>query len=97
MRASRIHSRGPAHIEAQLTPLIDMAFLLIVFFVLVSQVTGAEFVEMALPKPASNAAKRPGDADRIVLNVIPAKDGGAAAEAAASVKRKNRRRRFIGL
>ena len=34
-----------------MTPLIDMAFLLIVFFVLVSQVTGAEFVEMALPKP----------------------------------------------
>ena len=62
-----------------MTPLIDMAFLLIVFFVLVSQVTGAVFVEMALPKPSSSAAKRPGDADRIVLNVIPAKDGGAAA------------------
>jgi biopolymer transport protein ExbD len=79
MRRSRVHQRGPASFEANMTPLIDMAFLLIVFFVLVSQVTGAEFVEMALPKPSSNAARRPGDADRIVLNVIPAKDGGAAA------------------
>jgi biopolymer transport protein ExbD len=79
MRASRIHSRGPAHIEAQLTPLIDMAFLLIVFFVLVGQVASAEFVELSLPRTASDAPGRPGDAQRLVVNVVPARDGGAAA------------------
>ena len=79
MRASRIHRRGPGAFEANMTPLIDMAFLLIVFFVLVSQVASAEFVELALPRPASDAAKRPDDRQRIVLNVVPARDGGAAA------------------
>jgi len=78
-RSSHIHGRGPSSFESNMTPLIDMAFLLIVFFVLVSQVAGAEYVEMALPKPASGTARRPGDADRVVVNVIPAKDGGAAA------------------
>ena len=79
MRASRIHSRGPAHVEAQLTPLIDMAILLIVFFVLVGQVASAEFVELSLPRTASDAPGRPGDAQRLVVNVVPARDGGAAA------------------
>lgn len=79
MRASRIHRRGPGAFEANMTPLIDMAFLLIVFFVLVSQVASAEFVELALPRPASDTAKRPDDRQRIVLNVVPARDGGAAA------------------
>lgn len=60
-----------------MTPLIDMAFLLIVFFVLVSQVAGAEFVELSLPRPASGAAGRPDDARRVVVNVLPA-DGGRA-------------------
>jgi biopolymer transport protein ExbD len=79
MRASRIHRRGPSSFEANMTPLIDMAFLLIVFFVLVSQVASAEFVELALPQPASDAARRPDDRQRIVLNVVPARDAGAAA------------------
>lgn len=79
MRASRIHRRGPSTFEANMTPLIDMAFLLIVFFVLVSQVASAEFVELALPRTASGAAKRPDDTQRIVVNVVPARDGGAAA------------------
>ena len=78
MRASRIHSRGPGSFEANMTPLIDMAFLLIVFFVLVSQVASAEFVQLELPRPGSDAAQRPDDRQRIVVNVVPARDGGAA-------------------
>lgn len=78
MRASRIHPRGPGSFEANMTPLIDMAFLLIVFFVLVSQVASAEFVQLELPRPASDAAQRPDDRQRIVVNVVPARDGGAA-------------------
>jgi biopolymer transport protein ExbD len=79
MRASRIHRRGPGSFEANMTPLIDMAFLLIVFFVLVSQVASAEWVELSLPRPGSDAAQRPDDRQRIVLNVVPARDAGAAA------------------
>lgn len=79
MRASRIHRRGPQSIEANMTPLIDLAFLLIVFFVLVSQVTGAEHVDLALPRAGAQATGRPGDAKRVVVNVVPGRDGGAAA------------------
>ena len=78
-RASRIFARGPASFEANMTPLIDMAFLLIVFFVLVSQVAGAEFEELALPRPGSGAAARPDDARRVVVNVVPGPGSAAAA------------------
>ena len=43
---STVYRRGPAAIEANLTPMIDMTFLLIVFFVLVSQISELEVVEM---------------------------------------------------
>lgn len=61
-----------------MTPLIDLAFLLIVFFVLVSQVSGAEHAELTLPKAALESSGRPGDAKRVVVNVLPGRDGGAA-------------------
>ncbi len=61
-----------------MTPLIDMAFLLIVCFVFVSQVTSAEMVDLSLPRPTSGTAKQPDGSERIVVNVIPATDGGAA-------------------
>lgn len=61
-----------------MTPLIDMAFLLIVFFVLVGQVTGGEFVELSLPRAGSDAPGLPGAERRLVVNVVPARDGGAA-------------------
>ena len=78
MRRTWIHRRGPASFDVNMTPLIDMAFLLIVFFVLVSQVTTAENVDLDLPRPAASAAGKPGAEERIVVNVLPAQDGGAA-------------------
>ena len=44
-------TRGPAKIEAVITPLIDIAMLLVVFFALVSQIGIADFVKLNLPKP----------------------------------------------
>jgi biopolymer transport protein ExbD len=41
---SLIYRRGPAQISANLTPMIDVTFLLIVFFVLVSQIVEVENV-----------------------------------------------------
>lgn len=75
---SRLYARGPARFEANLTPLIDMAFLLIVFFVLVSQISSIENLPLDLPQPAQNAARAPGDDPRVVVNVVPAADGAAA-------------------
>jgi biopolymer transport protein ExbD len=65
-------------VEANLTPLIDLSFLLIVFFVLVSQITSIENLPLALPRPDRSAARAPGDDPRVVVNVVPAPDGTAA-------------------
>ncbi len=74
---SRIHRRGTARIEADLTPMIDMTFLLVVFFVLVSQISEIESVEMELPKPVPSASAPPPEETRSVLNVLPDEDGAA--------------------
>ena len=53
-----------------MTPLIDMAMLLIVFFVLVSQIGATDLVPMKLPKPVPSAADAPGREARCVVNAI---------------------------
>lgn len=64
---------------ANLTPMIDMTFLLIVFFVLVSQITDRQRVRMDLPRPRDPATMRQRDEQRTVINVVPAEDGAVAA------------------
>jgi biopolymer transport protein TolR len=72
---SAIYKRGNANVEANLTPLIDVTFLLIVFFVLVSQIVEVEHVEMDLPQPRQPVSQKPGDESRVVINLLPAGDG----------------------
>ena len=74
---TRIHTRGAARIEANLTPMIDMTFLLVVFFVLVSTISEVESIEMELPNPEPSASTPPSDEPRTVINVIPGSDGEA--------------------
>lgn len=73
---SRVFARGRAQIEANLTPMIDMTFLLIVFFVLVSRISEVENVKMELPEPEHPATVPPPDEGRLVLNVLPGEAGG---------------------
>lgn len=63
-------------IQGNLTPMIDMIFLLIVFFVLVSRIVDRERVEMNLPLPAHAATVRPGEEQRVIINVMPGIGGG---------------------
>lgn len=72
---SVVHERGNARIEANLTPMIDMTFLLIVFFVLVSRISEVENVPMELPRPIDPATVPPPEEGRVVLNVLPGPDG----------------------
>ena len=68
-------TRGPAKIEAVITPLIDIAMLLVVFFALVSQIGIADFVKLNLPKPSPTAAVPARNESRIVINAIANQDG----------------------
>ncbi len=70
------HQRPPIH--ANLTPMIDVTFLLIVFFVLVSQIVEVENVDLELPSPEDPASQLAGEQQRVVINVLPAGPGKAA-------------------
>ena len=67
-----------AKVEANLTPMIDVTFLLIIFFILVSQIVEIENVQMDLPTPIDPASEMAGDHPRAVLNVVPGEGGRVA-------------------
>lgn len=67
-----------ASIEANLTPMIDISFLLVIFFVLVTRISDAERAEMALAEVPAGVAARAEEEARSVLNVLPGTDGRAA-------------------
>ncbi|HUU83055.1 MAG TPA: biopolymer transporter ExbD [Phycisphaerae bacterium] len=53
-----------------MTPMIDVVFLLIIFFMLVSQFASAENVPMDLPKPEQSQAVKTKLTDRVVVNCL---------------------------
>jgi biopolymer transport protein TolR len=74
---SRVYRRGRAEISANLTPMIDVTFLLIVFFVLVSRIVDLENVSMELPQPTDPLSQKPAEEQRTVINVVPGPAGTA--------------------
>ncbi|MAW42385.1 MAG: hypothetical protein CMJ30_08275 [Phycisphaerae bacterium] len=60
----------PTQVEANLTSMIDVVFLLIVFFILVSQVVNREAEPLDLPEVPDAAAKIAGEESRLVVNVL---------------------------
>ena len=56
--------------EANLTPMIDVTFLLIVFFVVVSQIVEVESEDMMLPEPTDPLTMQPSDERRVIINVM---------------------------
>ena len=72
MRTDRRHITVPG-----ITPLIDVVFLLIVFFVVVSSVVDLDRVPMDLPMPNPAMTVASMERSAAVVNVVPA-DGGAA-------------------
>ncbi len=55
--------------------MIDVSFLLIVFFALVSGIANREQASMSLSRVREGVAARPDDDARWVLNILPAADG----------------------
>jgi hypothetical protein len=72
---SVLYKRGNAEIYGNLTPMIDMTFLLIVFFVLVSRIVDRESVDMNLPQPRKALAEKVSQEQRVVINVLPLPGG----------------------
>ena len=72
---ARLGLGRPVKTGANLTPMIDMTFLLVVFFILVSRITSVEQVPLDLPAPTDPAANPAPEAPRLVVNV-PADENG---------------------
>lgn len=54
-----------------ITPLIDVVFLLIIFFMLVNNIVSDESVEMVLPALDPPHTRELGEVSRVVVNVAP--------------------------
>lgn len=70
--------RPPRAVAANLTPMIDVTFLLIIFFVLVSQIVDLESVSLDLPAPPDPATEMARDERRCVINIVPGAPGRAS-------------------
>ena len=69
---------GPISLHANMTPMIDVTFLLIVFFVVVSQIVDRDAVPMDLPAPDHAAAAVSVEPDKVIFNIIPLEGGEVA-------------------
>ena len=68
---SRVIRRGAVTPSMNITPLIDVVFLLIIFFMLVNNIVSEETVDMILPELVDSEAREVGEIDRVVVNVAP--------------------------
>lgn len=73
-RGPRQHNRTPG---ANMTPMIDVVFLLIIFFMLVAQITRQQSVRIQLPELEDRASGPIETENRVEINVLPL--GGARA------------------
>jgi biopolymer transport protein ExbD len=62
-------------INANMTPMIDVTFLLIVFFVAVSQIVDRDVVPMDLPAPHHASSGIPESLKHVTVNLVPLEDG----------------------
>jgi len=72
MRMQRAERVEPARLAFNATPLVDVIFMLTIFFMLVSRFSSAEQVPMELPEPADSAAEVVKMKDRVIINCSPA-------------------------
>lgn len=84
-RGRRQYGRGSATVGFNATSLIDLIFLLTIFFVLVSGFASAEMVKMFLPEPVASQAKPVRIPERVIINCQLAEPGRPAAGALYSV------------
>lgn len=68
MRSGLRPHRSSATLGFNAIPMVDVIFLLTIFFMLVSRFSSAEQVPMELPKPEESQAKVPRMPERVVIN-----------------------------
>ncbi len=69
---SQIFHRGPTKPQMNITPLIDVVVLLIIFFMLVNNIISEQSVQMIVPQLDEPITHELDDAGRIIVNIAPA-------------------------
>lgn len=69
---SKVHKKGKATPEMNMTPMIDVVFQLLIFFMLTNQIVAEESVEMIVPKLDDPKTVELGRENRVTVNLIPA-------------------------
>ncbi|MFP4222595.1 MAG: ExbD/TolR family protein [Phycisphaeraceae bacterium] len=64
-------NRAPASVRMNITPLIDVVFLLIVFFMLASSIASEQRVEMVVPELDDPQTRQFEDVEPLMVNVVP--------------------------
>ena len=68
MRRVRSHGMASAPFSFNATPMVDVIFLLTIFFMLITRFSSAEQIPMELPKPEHSQAKVTRMPQRVVIN-----------------------------
>jgi biopolymer transport protein ExbD len=68
---SKVIQRGSVTPSMNITPLIDVVFLLIIFFMLVNNIVSEETVDMILPELVDPQTREVGEIERVVINIAP--------------------------
>ncbi len=68
---SKVHKKGPTSPAMNMTPMIDVVFQLLVFFMLVNNIISEEAVQMIVPDLENPKTRELGEENRITVNVAP--------------------------
>jgi len=68
MRRTVQSARDPNVLDFNATPMVDVIFMLTIFFMLVTRFSSAEQVPMDLPRPDHSVARVPTGSERVTVN-----------------------------
>lgn len=71
MAKESIYRHSRTVVGFNITPMIDCTFQLIIFFMLVTQMVSADYVQMELPRPHENTADKLEGPNKVIINVAP--------------------------
>lgn len=66
---SQVFERGPSTPRMNMTPMIDVVFQLIIFFMLVNTIASEEILPIVLPKLDDPQTRKLGEVERVIINL----------------------------
>ncbi len=71
---SQVHKKGAAKATMNMTPLIDVTFQLILFFMLVNNIIADEAIQLKVPTLEDPKTRELGDVNRVIISVAASTD-----------------------